>query len=201
MVNAPDSRLRDDGIAGALARPLGAGSSLPHAFVLAACLVVGAVAAVTGRHVLVAAALATAVLTGTAAGRRSDHRWSWLAPPLLRAVEHGAVLWAGVVVENAGPAAYAALAALALRHYDLVYRGRSGSHGPAGLETVASWLVGGWQLRTVVVTAAALAGVIEPVLWALAAVVAAVALVDTAASQRGARPVARPLTVAEEEEL
>jgi len=183
--------LRDDGVAAVLARPRATGSALPGVAVLVACLVAGAWAAATDHHAIVVGSLAVAVVAGTAVGRAGDRRWSWLAPPLLRAVEHGAVLWAGVLVEPAAPAAYAALAALAYRHYDLVYRG--GGWEPAA--RLASWSTGGWQLRTALMVVAALLGAVEPVLWVLAAVVAAVGLADTAAGWRSSGPV----VVAEEE--
>lgn len=199
MVTDVLPHLRDDGLAGGLVRSPEPGGVLPATAALAACVVAAAVGAGAGVAALVIAAVVVGIAVGTLAGRRADRRWSWTVPPLLRALEYGTVLWAGVLVEDAGPAAYAALAALAFRHYDLVYRGRT--TGPAGPTRVARLVLGGWQLRTLLVVAAAAAGVVAPVLWVLAAVVAVVAVADAAGGWVRAEPRAGVVEVADEEEL
>jgi hypothetical protein len=200
MVTDTRLSLRDDGIAAALARPGAEGTALPGTVVLLLSLVLAAAGAAAGLHLETAAALAAGVMAGTAVGRRVDRRWTWLTPPLLRAIEYLAVLWAGLVVQDAGPATYAALSALAFRHYDLVYRGRT--FGEAALDGPLRWLLGGWQARTAIVVAAALTGAVTPVLWVLAVVVAVLALADTAVTWRQG-PAARvgAIDVADEEEL
>jgi hypothetical protein len=97
-----------------------------------------------------------AILVGGLAallGRSGEphERLDWAEPGLLRAFEYGAIL---LLVGN-HPVAYSLLAVLAFHHYDVVYRLRGG--GP----TPPPWLglaAGGWELRTLVVTAGALAG-------------------------------------------
>jgi hypothetical protein len=81
--------------------------------------------------------------------------------------------------------ALAALAALAFRHYDLVYRGRT--VGPGAPREAARIVLGGWQLRTALVLVAAATGVVTPVLWLLTAVVGTVALADAATGWLAAR--------------
>jgi hypothetical protein len=111
-------------------------------------------------------------------------RGRWLATPAVRVVEYGAVLLAGVLVEGGATAAYAALAALVMRHYDEVYRRRI--FGPASLRTTASRLLLTWWLRAAIVLVTALLGVGAPVLWVVAAVVGGVTLVDATSAWRRA---------------
>jgi len=104
--------------------------------------------------------------------RGAERRLSWLAPPVLRAIEYGTIL---AVAQLADPpattAAFALVAVLAWHHYDLVYRRRHrGATPPAGV-TIAG---GGWELRTLIVLVAGALGVVGPVLWALAGALAVI---------------------------
>ena len=120
---------RDDG---PLARALGAtlGRALPVPpvlLILAGLLPLLAVAAFGGGDVsrpAAAAVLAWTVLTvGASCGRPRRPKIRWAQPPLVRATEYAALIWiAALEGPDAYPAAFALLAALTFRHYDLSYR-------------------------------------------------------------------------------
>jgi hypothetical protein len=124
------------------------------------------------------AVAATYTLTGRLLRSRSwsGARLSWLRVPAARTTEYLVVLLAGLLVADAGPATYAAMAALVTRHYDEVYRERA--LGAAALRTFARTVLARWPIRAGVVVVAALAGVTEPVLWILAVGVGSVTLLD-----------------------
>lgn len=108
------------------------------------------------------------VLLATAGAAASRHRRiQWLVPPMLRAGEYGVV---ATLAWRAGTPevwlAYVLLSVVAFHHYDIVYRLRHQRTAPSHLVTQ---LCGGWEVRTIVVTVAALAGVLTPVLIALTA--------------------------------
>jgi hypothetical protein len=118
-----------------------------------------------------------------------SRRWSaartrWLGLPAARAIEYLVVLLTGVVVAGAGPATYAALAALVTRHYDEVYRERA--LGRPALDTFARTVLARWPVRVGVIVTAAVAGVTEIVLWVVAVGVASVTLLDAIGSWRQA---------------
>lgn len=108
------------------------------------------------------------VLCGlVSAAARRHRRIQWLVPPMLRAGEYVVVAtlaWRTGTTEMW--LAYLLLAVVAFHHYDIVYRLRHQRTAPAHL---VSQLCGGWEVRTIVVTAAAITGVLAPVLIALAA--------------------------------
>lgn len=110
------------------------------------------------------AAFVTLGMAGVAARRHP--KIQWLVPPLLRAGEYGIV---ATLAWRAGTPqvwlAYVLLSVVAFHHYDIVYRLRHQRTAPSHLVTQ---LCGGWEVRTIVVTVAALAGVLTPVLIALA---------------------------------
>ena len=124
------------------------------------------------------------VLLGAVTARRAPHgRFKWVTPPLVRAAEYSFI---AVLGWRAGGAAlavtYGLLAAIAFRHYDLVYRLRHQGVAPP------SWVsrIGlGWEGRTGVLLAATLAGLYLPVALALAVVFAAVFGSESVASWVG----------------
>ena len=144
---------RDDGpLARALGRVLGVRLSLPPvALVTVGALPLFAAIAIEGSgasDALVAAAIGWLVLiAGASSGRPQEDRLRWAAIPVLRLAEYAAVLWIGALAGGSGPAAaFALLAAVAFRQYDLVYRLRYQGTPPRWLGDVA----GGWEGRLVV---------------------------------------------------
>jgi hypothetical protein len=108
--------------------------------------------------------LAGGLATG-AAGRR---KIAWLVTPLMRVSEYLALIWiAALHGESAYPAAYALLAALAFRHYDLVYRLRHRGVMPARWVSALSL---GWDGRLVLAFVLLAAGALPAGFYALAAV-------------------------------
>jgi hypothetical protein len=175
---------RDDGplarALGALARPIAA---VPAWVLLIAAiaplLVTAAVAGADVSRPAAAAVIAWPVLAaGASNGSRPRPRMSWAEPPLLRAAEYAALIWiAALEGPDAYPAAFALLAALTFRHYDLVYRLRHRGVVPAPW---VSALGGGWDGR-VVVAFALLALDLLPAGYYAAAAVLGVAFVAEAA--------------------
>lgn len=101
--------------------------------------------------------------------RREPGPFAWLVPPLVRAGEYGGLIALTAFTDpGALPACFAFLAAIALHHYDAVYRLRSGREPPS--RWVAA-IGGGWEVRLLVAAVLAWADVLEP-----AFVVAAVSL-------------------------
>jgi hypothetical protein len=153
---------RDDG---PLARGLGRaiGPLVPvraPALLLAALLPMLAAAVVSGGDVslpVAGAVVAWAVLLGgTARGRPARRKQRWMEPPLTRAVEFTGMIWlAALEGPEAYPAAFALLAALAYRHYDVVYRLRAAGMTPAPWVNAIS---GGWDGRLIVLYLMLLSG-------------------------------------------
>lgn len=113
------------------------------------------------------AGVAAFVALGMLGGAGREHpRVQWLVPPLLRGGEYGIV---AVLTFRADDTvlwlAYALLAAVAFHQYDIVYRLRHQRKAPPA---IISQLGGGWEIRTIIVTAAAVGGVLAPTLAFLA---------------------------------
>ncbi len=147
----PYELFRDDG---PLARALGAtlGRAVPApaiVLVVVGLLPLVALIAIEGgdaSDAVAGAAIAWLVIAaGASSGRPHTDSTSWATAPLLRLAEYAAVLWLGALAGGMGPAAaFALLAALAYRHYDLFYRLRFlGVAPPRWVGTVA----GGWEGR------------------------------------------------------
>jgi hypothetical protein len=195
---------RDDGplavALGALARPL---ASLPAVvLILGGLAPLLAVAAFAGTDVpdgAAAAVIAWIVLAAGASSRsRPRTRTSWAEPPLLRATEYTALIWiAGLDGADGYPAAFALLAALTFRHYDLVYRLRHRGVVPARW---VSLLGGGWEGRLVVAAVLLVLGAL-PAGYYVAAAVLGVAFVSEAAyGWLAVGRVQRPLEYDDEED-
>jgi uncharacterized protein DUF5941 len=126
------------------------------ALVLVAAVPLLAVIAVGGADVsdpVAGAAVAWAVLCGgVSTGFMAHHRLRWALLPVLRSTEYAAVLWLAVLAGSSSrPAAFALLAAVAFRQYDLVYRMRLRGTGSAPWVSALSlgWdgrLIGAWLL-------------------------------------------------------
>jgi phosphatidylglycerophosphate synthase len=91
-------------------------------------------------------------------------RLGWLVPVLVRLVEYGAVVWIGAL-GDAEPAAFALVAALALRQYDIVYGLRYRGASPRGS-------MGGWDGRIVLAVVLLVVGALPAGFYAMAAVIA-----------------------------
>jgi hypothetical protein len=148
----PVAVYRDDG---PLARALGAligariervPPSLLLTLGLAPLLAVAAFGGADVSRGAAAAVVAWVLLTcGVSSGTRPRVRIRWTETPLLRATEYTALIWiAALEGPDAYPAAFAVLAALTFRHYDLVYRLRHRGVVPARW---VSALGGGWDGR------------------------------------------------------
>ena len=174
---------RDDGpLALALGRALGPVVKLPAPLLIALGLL-GLVAAIVigGEDVslgVAGAVLAWVLLTlAAASGTPPRARIRWAEPPLMRATEYTALVWiAALEGPDAYPAAFALLAALTFRHYDLVYRLRHRGVVPARW---VSRLSGGWDGRLIVAFVLLAAGAL-PVGYFVAAGVLGVAFVSEA---------------------
>ena len=186
---------RDDG---PLARALGAtfGRAIavpPVLLILAGLLPLLAVAAFGGGDVsqpAAAAVLAWAVVTvGASSGRLGAEKIRWAQPPLVRATEYSALIWiAALEGPSAYPAAFALLAALAFRHYDLAYRPRHQGSTPAAWVNALS---GGWDGRLVAGFLLLIAGALPTAFFVAAAVLGTVFVGESLAGWRvrGREPV------------
>jgi hypothetical protein len=194
-------RYRDDG---PIAQVLGRlGRALPVAPVILVAIGLaglGALLATEGdgaTDALVAAGVGWfVILAGLSSGRPHTDRFAWAVPGFLRVGEYGGLVW---IAANAGDsshaAAFAVLAALAFRHYDLVYRPRFQGHAPP-----AWWnfVGGGWDGRLVLAWVLLAAGALPAAMFVFAGVFGVALAVECALSW--ARLAAEPLSVYEDEE-
>ena len=172
---------RDDGpLALAIGRALGTVVRVPApALLLAGPGALLAIAGLAGRDAstgLAAAAIAWLVLTvGITTGRRPDPSFEWSVPSLVRLGEYATLTWLAAI-DGAEPAAFALLAVLAFRHYDLVYRLRHrGDTPPRWLNLLAA----GWEGRVIIAWVFLALGVVEGAMFAWAALLGAASLAET----------------------
>jgi hypothetical protein len=200
----PIAVYRDDGpLARALGSLLGGRLRLPSAALVLAGLLplLGAIAiggADVSRPVAAAVVAWMLLMAGASSGARPRPRILWAEPPLLRATEYIALTWiAALEGPDAYPAAFALLAALTFRHYDLVYRLRHRGVVPAPWVNLLS---GGWDGRLVVAFLLLAAGAL-PAGYFVAAVVLGVAFVAEAGyGWLAVGRVQRPLEYEDEED-
>jgi hypothetical protein len=177
---------RDDG---PLARTLGSvlGSAIrlpPVVLVVAGALPLLALLAIDGSGASNGAAgvaIAWLVLAaGISSGRPHTDRLRWVVIPTLRLAEYAGVLWLAALAGGSGPAAaFALLAAVAFRHYDIVYRLRyQGVPPPRWVGDLA----GGWEGRLIAGWALLATGALPPGFFTLAAVLGAVFAGESIAS-------------------
>jgi hypothetical protein len=145
----------------------------------------------------IAAAVGWFVLwAGLSSGRPHTDRFAWALPGVVRVGEYASVLWIGSAVgESATAGAFALIAVLAFRHYDLVYRARFQGQPPAAFLDVA---LGGWEGRLVLVTLLLVADALPAALFVLAAILAVVLVSECVLSW--ARHAAAPVSIYEDEE-
>jgi len=95
----------------------------------------------------------------------------WMLPPLIRAFEYGGLITFGALAgDSAKPAAFALIAALALRHYDIVYGLRF--RGVPVSERLGLAL-GGWDGRLVLGCVLLILNLLPTGFYALAAIIVA----------------------------
>jgi hypothetical protein len=170
----PIAVYRDDGpISRALGRELGHELPLPAAVIALAGLVPLLVVAIVGgdgvSNAGAAVVLAWVLLTvGASSGVHDAPRAAWTAPPLGRLTEYVALIWiAALHGASAYPAVYALLAALAFRHYDLVYRLRHRGVVPARWVSALSL---GWDGRLLLAYLLLVLGALPAGMYAMAIV-------------------------------
>jgi hypothetical protein len=146
---------------------------------------------------LVAAGVAWFVLlAGIASGRPHTDRFAWAVPGFLRVGEYAGLLWIAANAGDSGPAgAFALIAALTFRHYDLVYRQRyQGVAPPRWVQLVA----GGWDGRLAVAWLLLVAGALPAGMFLLAGVLGSLFVAECVMSW--VRLSAGPVSVYEDEE-
>ena len=174
---------RDDGLmARALGTTFGPAVRLPPLVLIAAGLLPAAAAIVIDgagvRPGTAALLVAWFVLcAGTSCGRPNPGALRWMAPPLLRLGEYAGIIWiASVAGDSSLPAAFAFLAAVVFRHYDLVYRQRHrGVTSSAWLDLVA----GGWDGRLLLACLLLLLGLLPGGFFVLGALLGIVFVAET----------------------
>jgi hypothetical protein len=201
----PVAVYRDDGPLargiGALLRP--AVRPVPPPLLIAAALFpLLAVAALAGGDVSdpVAAIVVGWVLlvVGASSGARPRARVRWAEPPLLRATEYTALIWiAALEGSDAYPGAFALIAALTFRHYDLVYRLRHRGVVPARWVTA---LAGGWDGRLAVAFVLLVAGGLPAGYFVAAGLLGAAFAGEAIYGWVGVGRVQRPLEYEDEED-
>jgi hypothetical protein len=178
--------LRDDGpLARALGSTLGRMIAVPPLLLILAGLVPLLAAAAFGggdvSHPAAAAVLAWTVLTvGASRGRPGAAKSRWAQPALVRATEYTGLIWIAALEGPAAyPAAFALLAALTFRHYDLAYRPRQLGTTPAPWVNALS---GGWDGRLVAGFVLLAAGALPAGLFVAAAVLGVAFVGESAAA-------------------
>jgi uncharacterized protein DUF5941 len=201
----PIAVYRDDGpIARALGRELGGELPLPAAAIVLAglvpLLVVAAIAGGDVSNVGAAVVLAWILLTvGASSGVHVAPRIAWAAPPLARTTEYVAVIWlAALHGASAYPAAYAILAALAFRHYDLVYRLRHRGVMPARWVNALSL---GWDGRLLLAYLLLVLGTLPAGFYAMAIVLGVAFVAEAVYGWVVVGRVEKPMDDDEEDEL
>jgi hypothetical protein len=180
--------LRDDGpLARAIGNTLGRAVPLPPILTVAAAgaplIALIAAEGDGASRAAVAAALAWLIVAG-AVSRPYAHRGGlcWAVAPLLRLFEYSGLLWVGALAgDPSQPAAFALLAVLAFRHYDLVYRPRH--QGVAPPQWVGD-LAGGWDGRLVLGYILLVAGALPAGLFIAAGLFATVFVAESIAGWR-----------------
>jgi hypothetical protein len=194
---------RDDGMVARALGPLGGVLRVPAPLLLLLALVpLLAVAAFAGGDVADGAAAAVIawviVMAGASSGSPARERIRWAEPPLMRATEYTALIWiAAVAGPDAYPAAFALLAALTFRHYDLVYRLRHRGVVPARW---VSALGLGWDGRLLLAVILLVAGALPAGYFVLAGVLGVAFVAEAAYGWLAVGLVQRPLEYEDEED-
>jgi hypothetical protein len=176
---------RDDGpVARAVGRALGRVPVPAMAPLVLGPFGVLALALIAGENAslgVTAAGVAWLVLTlGYTSARWPKPSFHWAVPSLVRLGEYTTLAWLAATAD-ALPAAFALLAVLAFRHYDLAYRLRHrGETPPAWLNTLAA----GWDGRVILAWALLAAGLLPAAMYVWAALLGAVSVTETVVAWR-----------------
>ena len=191
----------DQSVALAVGRALGPRLPVPGMVLLllgvGAILALAAFAGSDASLGVAAVGVAWLLLTmGTTSKRWPKESFHWAVPPLVRLGEYATLAWLAAI-DDALPAAFALIAALTFRHYDLVYRLRHRGVVPARW---VSRLSGGWDGRLIVAFLLLAAGAL-PAGYFVAAGVLGVAFVSEAVyGWLAVGRVQRPLDYEDEED-
>jgi hypothetical protein len=130
-------------------------------------LAIGGVAGAEHEPLVVTLLVAAVALGILSRAGRTGRPWSWLTPSALRTLEYTLVWAVGRAAAGAAgsAAAFALIAVVAMHHYDVVYRVRTGQEG---LEERAALAVGGWEVRSLIVLLALPLGLQPALLWGMA---------------------------------
>jgi phosphatidylglycerophosphate synthase len=173
---------RDDG---PLSRAIGRHLRLPPML----CLLLGnlailALVAFVGRDASVGVAgagVAWLVLTlGATSTRWPKESFHWSVPPLMRLGEYVTLAWLAAIA-GAVPAAFALIAAVTFRHYDLVYRLRHRAEVPP------AWLnalTAGWDGRVVIAWLLLALGLLPAAMYVWAALLGVISVAETVVAWR-----------------
>ena len=135
------------------------------------------------------------VIGGLSGGRAGTSRLRWIVPPVVRLGEYAGLLWLATLAGAASvPAAFALLAALTLRHYDIVYGLR---YRGAPVSERLGVVAGGWDGRLVLGCALLLTDALQAGFYVLAALIA---VVFAAAAIRDWSRARRPVTFHDDKE-
>jgi hypothetical protein len=128
-----------------------------------------------------AAGVAWLVLTlGFTSGHWPKQSFHWAVPSLVRLGEYATLTWLAATAD-AMPAAFALLAVLAFRHYDLAYRLRHrGETPPAWLNSLAA----GWDGRVILAWVLLAAGLLPAAMYVWAGLLGAVSVAETVVAWR-----------------
>jgi len=184
----PDSAAvyRDDGpVAHAIGRALGRVPIPAMALLLLGAGAILALAAFAGRDAslgVTAAGVAWLLLTfGTTTVRWPRKSFHWAVPSLVRVGEYATLAWLAAT-DDAVPAAFALIAALTFRHYDLVYRLRHRAELPPRWLNL---LAAGWDGRVIIAWLLLAVGALPEAMYAWAALLGVVSVAETVAAWRG----------------
>jgi hypothetical protein len=184
----PLALYRDDGpiasALGGLGRRLGVPSPVLAAAAVLPLLVAIAIEGDGASDALAGAVLAWVVVVGgLSAGRPGKTGFRWAGAPAIRLAEYAGLLWiASLEGADGPPAAFALLAALAFRHYDLVYRLRHRGMTPPRWVDLAGL---GWEGRLLLVFLMLVVGALPAGLFVLAAILAVVFVAESVAGWTG----------------
>ena len=176
---------RDDGpVARLIGRTLGSVPLPAMALLVLGAGAILALAAFAGSDAslgVTAAGVAVLLLTfGITTVRYPKPSFHWAVPSLVRIGEYAALAWLAATAD-ALPAAFALIAALTFRHYDLVYRLRHRAElPPRWLNRLAA----GWDGRVIIAWLLLALGALPAAMYAWAALLIAVSVAETVVSWR-----------------